>query len=83
MDLGGLVESLRDVAHLSAGGRVGVILEGGYDLTALEESVEDTLLGLVDPSSAVRPKTTPQSRSADAVIRAVERAHKGFWTSLR
>ncbi len=78
-----MAASLRDVAHLSAGGRVGVILEGGYDLTALEQSVEDTLLGLVDPSSAVRPKTTPQSRSADAVIRAVERAHKGFWTSLR
>ncbi len=78
-----MAAQLREVARASARGRVGVVLEGGYDLSALEESVEDTLLGLLDPASARRPVDTPQSRSADAVVRAVERAHRGAWASLR
>ncbi len=74
---------LRDVALASAKGRVGVILEGGYDLSALEEGVEDTLLGLDDPSSAPRPEVTSQSRAAESVLRAIERAQRPFWSSLR
>lgn len=75
---------LREVALASAGGRVGLVLEGGYDLGALEECVEDTLHGLIDPASAVvRPDETPQSASAAEAARAVARLHQGWWRSLR
>jgi acetoin utilization deacetylase AcuC-like enzyme len=75
---------LREVALASAGGRVGVVLEGGYDLGAVEECVEDTLHGLIDPGAVTeRPPLTPQSASADMAIRAVERLHQGWWRSLR
>ncbi|MFO0607181.1 MAG: histone deacetylase [Polyangiales bacterium] len=75
---------LREAALASAGGRVGLVLEGGYDLGALEECVEDTLHGLLDPASApARPATTPHSASADEAARAVARLHRGWWRSLR
>jgi acetoin utilization deacetylase AcuC-like enzyme len=82
-DYGWMAARLADVARASAKGRVGVLLEGGYDLSALEEGVEDTLLGLANPSAPPRPQETSQSRSADAVVRAVERAQRPFWSSLR
>ena len=74
---------LREVALASAGGRVGLVLEGGYDLGALEECVEDTLHGLIDPSSSRRPHDTPQSASAGEAVRAVARLHQGWWRALR
>jgi acetoin utilization deacetylase AcuC-like enzyme len=78
-----MAAQLQTVARESARGRLGLVFEGGYDLTAVEESVEDTLLGLIHPGSAVQPKITAQSSGADAVIRAVQRAHGPFWQCLR
>ena len=38
-DFGWVTRKLLDVAHSSAGGRVVSVLEGGYDLQGLKESV--------------------------------------------
>ena len=38
---------LREVADESAGGRVGLVLEGGYDLTAVEASVYASVVGVL------------------------------------
>jgi len=75
---------LREVALASGAGRVGMVLEGGYDLIALETSVEDTLHGLIDPASArTRPVATTHSMGAEQVSRTVARLHSGWWRSLR
>jgi acetoin utilization deacetylase AcuC-like enzyme len=42
---GWMGRALREVADAFAGGRVGLVLEGGYDLTALEGSVAASLRG--------------------------------------
>ncbi len=47
---------LREVALASAGGRVGVLLEGGYDLGGARRSVEDTLHGLDRPVVGAAPR---------------------------
>jgi acetoin utilization deacetylase AcuC-like enzyme len=40
-----MARALREVAEETAGGRLGLVLEGGYDLTALEESTAASLRG--------------------------------------
>jgi acetoin utilization deacetylase AcuC-like enzyme len=42
---GSMARALREVAEESAGGRLGLVLEGGYDLSALEESTAGSLRG--------------------------------------
>lgn len=47
-DFGRLTQDVLDVAKVHAGGRVVSLLEGGYDLNALAESVEIHLEGLLE-----------------------------------
>ena len=42
---GWMARALREAAEETAGGRLGLVLEGGYDLTALEESTAASLRG--------------------------------------
>ncbi len=78
-----MAAQLRAVAEHTAQGRMGLVLEGGYDLSALEECVEDTVLGVLSRDPVERPAQTPQSHSADMVLRAVTRAQREFWPCLR
>lgn len=56
-----MASALRRVADETAGGRIGLVLEGGYDLTAIEGSVEASLLGalgspVAEPGGEVGPR---------------------------
>lgn len=73
--------SLRKLAEKHASGRVGLILEGGYDLEGLESSLLAALRATVEPVSAPEPDAdaAPLSvRQAHEIERATQAA-AGFW----
>ena len=61
-DFASLTKIVRDIADVHAGGRIVSILEGGYNVQALAESVETHLRGLIDGDA--RPTRTRQIRAA-------------------
>lgn len=75
----GMVERLRRLAETHCGGRMALVLEGGYDHEALARSVEATLNVLLDrpvedsigPSQYPRPE--PNIRS---ILNAARRVHR-------
>jgi acetoin utilization deacetylase AcuC-like enzyme len=80
-----MARALREVADESAGGRLGLVLEGGYDLTALELSVRASLRGALggvaspgaeptEPGQAVGERHRQAIEAARAAVaRAEER----------
>jgi acetoin utilization deacetylase AcuC-like enzyme len=72
---------LREVAKASARGRVGLFLEGGYDLGALERSVEASVLGLVTPSPRKHPRARDEASTEAALYRVVA-AQRPYWKGL-
>ncbi|MCA9639347.1 MAG: histone deacetylase, partial [Myxococcales bacterium] len=62
----------------SARGRLGLLLEGGYDLTGLETSLGATLSGLVDPLPA-GPTTERASSRHESELWSARSAAKRFW----
>ncbi|XP_038154361.1 histone deacetylase 6 [Cyprinodon tularosa] len=88
--LGGYNVSPEGYAHLThmmmslAGGRVLVILEGGYNLTSISDSMAmctSVLLG--DPPPSLVTPLPPPHHCAVATIREVIRQHLPYWRSLR
>ncbi|KAI4901578.1 hypothetical protein NFI96_012101, partial [Prochilodus magdalenae] len=87
--LGGYHVTPEGYAHLThqllslAAGQVLVILEGGYNLTSISESMAmctSMLLGDVPP---MLPSLLPPHPSAAITINNVLRAHAPYWRSLR
>uniref|UniRef100_A0A3B5MT07 Histone deacetylase domain-containing protein n=1 Tax=Xiphophorus couchianus TaxID=32473 RepID=A0A3B5MT07_9TELE len=88
--LGGYQVTPEGYAHLThllmslAGGRVLIILEGGYNLTSISDSMAmctSMLLGDAPPSLAT--PFPPPHHCAVATIREVIRHHAPYWRSLR
>lgn len=88
--LGGYNVTPEGYAHLThmlmslAGGRVLVILEGGYNLSSISDSMAmctSVLLG--DPPPSLVTPLPPPHHSAVATINEVIRHHAPFWRSLR
>ncbi|MFO0618774.1 MAG: histone deacetylase [Polyangiaceae bacterium] len=52
-----MARAVKRVADASAHGRVGVVLEGGYDLAGLSESLTATLRGLTTSAAPAAPKS--------------------------
>jgi acetoin utilization deacetylase AcuC-like enzyme len=77
-----MAERLGEVARKHAGGRVGMFLEGGYDLGALERSVEAAAAGLVSPAATPRPQGRVDPSTESALYRVVA-AQRPFWRALR
>jgi acetoin utilization deacetylase AcuC-like enzyme len=70
------------VHRLSArccGGRLAVVTEGGYDLTALEACLDSTLAGLAAGPPAASDAITGDTSRAERVIPAVRRALAPYW----
>ncbi|KAJ8371335.1 hypothetical protein SKAU_G00113630 [Synaphobranchus kaupii] len=87
--LGGYQVTPEGYAHLThllmslAAGRVLLILEGGYNLTSISESMSmctSMLLGDLPPSL---PPLPPPHPNAAIAINCVLRAHAPYWSSLR
>ena len=71
-----MTRSLLDIARESAGGRCVAVLEGGYDLEALTESVS-SVLDALGGGNLDAPR--PRGSGAEAVLEAVTRVHRRFW----
>jgi len=75
---GWMGRALRAIADESAGGRIGAVLEGGYDLTALEESTAASLRGVLGwpvpepPSADARPVSARHRAAIEAARQASE-----------
>jgi acetoin utilization deacetylase AcuC-like enzyme len=65
--------ALGEVARASAGGRIGILLEGGYDLSAVEASLAASILGAVrgEAASELGGEVTRRHREEIAGARAV------------
>uniref|UniRef100_A0A3B4ZFW8 Protein deacetylase HDAC6 n=1 Tax=Stegastes partitus TaxID=144197 RepID=A0A3B4ZFW8_9TELE len=88
--LGGYHVTPEGYAHLThmlmslAGGRVLLILEGGYNLSSISDSMTlctSVLLG--DPPPALARPLPPPHHSAVATINEVVRHHAPYWRTLR
>jgi acetoin utilization deacetylase AcuC-like enzyme len=79
---GWMGRALREVAEESAGGRIGLILEGGYDLTALEGSVAASLRGALgwpvdEPAGSVGPRHLEAVEAARQASEAAQGSSTG------
>jgi acetoin utilization deacetylase AcuC-like enzyme len=75
-----LAAEILAVAREACAGRAVFALEGGYDLSALEESIA-SVLGVMtggDPGESVDSGT-----AADDLVRELKAVHRDYWTSLR
>ncbi|XP_067250495.1 histone deacetylase 6 isoform X1 [Chanodichthys erythropterus] len=87
--LGGYQVTPEGYAHFThqlmslAAGRVLVILEGGYNLTSISESMSMCTSMLLGDSPPPLEHLPPPKTSAAVTINNVLRAHAPFWSSLR
>jgi acetoin utilization deacetylase AcuC-like enzyme len=74
---GWMARELARVAGATAKGRMGLVLEGGYDLVALEAGLHDAIDGM---TRAEAPEL-PRAPDDDAVSRAASSARR-FWSAV-
>jgi acetoin utilization deacetylase AcuC-like enzyme len=72
---GWMGKALRGVADASAGGRVALVLEGGYDLVGLESGLAAAIAGVVRNEAE---DIAPASRTPQDVARAAAVAKRGW-----
>jgi acetoin utilization deacetylase AcuC-like enzyme len=76
----GMTSALVQLAERLGHGRVGLVLEGGYDLNGLEESVAASATALLDPTAPL-----PDGRAAPAssiALRHTIDALAAHWPTL-
>ncbi len=80
-----LTRCLMDLAELTCGGRLVLVLEGGYDLKALSESVDGVLRELSGMTSTSVEETAEKAhrKKTRHVIERCTLVHRHFWKSLR
>lgn len=79
---GRLASLLCRVADRACEGRVAFVLEGGYHLGALTDSVEAVLAAALDPAAFAEPAAPPDVLAA-ALLDAQVEVHKPSWPTLR
>jgi acetoin utilization deacetylase AcuC-like enzyme len=73
---------IREVADSLCDGRLLLVLEGGYDLEALSESVA-AVVQVLAASEAPEPESPPDTPPAQALAAGLREAHSTYWRSLR
>jgi acetoin utilization deacetylase AcuC-like enzyme len=71
---GWMASALANVADASAQGRIALVLEGGYDLVALESCLASAVDGLLDGPAADLPRCPDHPD----VARAAQAAHAAW-----
>jgi acetoin utilization deacetylase AcuC-like enzyme len=75
-----MTSALRHVADETCRGRLALVTEGGYDLKALDASLESVVRVLSGPADAPKwPAPTAASSRGRASADAAVRALKGHW----
>jgi acetoin utilization deacetylase AcuC-like enzyme len=79
---GWMASQLANVVRGLGHGRLGLFLEGGYDLRALEESVAASVEGAVGarPFDESRQSVAPLAPEVDFALREVIAAQRPYWT---
>lgn len=79
----GLMTSvLKDVAAVCCPGRISVILEGGYSLKGLSESISEVILCLLDEWKPPKPMPGSESSYLAQVIENVKQVQSAYWDCL-
>ena len=73
---GWMARALARVTDASSGGRMALVLEGGYDLVALEGGMRSAVEGMV-AGSAVEPARAPDDEGVERAAKAAQRAWAG------
>ena len=77
-----LTGRLRAVAERSCRGRLAVVMEGGYDLAALEACLDATLEVAAQPQSGALAPLEGATPAAEASLAVVRPALQAFWPTL-
>jgi len=80
---GRLAALLFDVADRVCGGRAALVLEGGYSLPGIEESVAAVLEAALDPATFLADPIAPPTGVQSALIEKLVELHGDQWPSLR
>ena len=75
-----MTEEILRLARSTCAGRTVFVLEGGYDLGALEKSIVSVLTVMV--SSGERPSVDDPGDAARELVRDVRKSHSRYWKSL-
>ena len=73
-----MARALRTLAEETAGGRIAAVLEGGYDLSAIVDGVDETLAAFRGRDRHL-PLATGDARNAERVLARVREAHAPYW----
>jgi acetoin utilization deacetylase AcuC-like enzyme len=73
-----MARACRTLAEETAGGRIAAVLEGGYDLPAIVEGVDETLAAFRGYERDL-PLATGDARHAERVLAHVRAAHAPYW----
>lgn len=76
LGFGWMARELSRIAFEHADGRIGLVLEGGYDLEGVERSLLASLRGLDDPTSPKAPDAASSDLHRHAAQVAVSAAHQ-------
>ena len=79
---GRLAAVLFDAADRVCSGRTVLVLEGGYDLGGLTDSVAAVLEAAIDPAPFLSDAASPPSPTASALLEALVRVHAVSWPSI-
>jgi acetoin utilization deacetylase AcuC-like enzyme len=77
-----MARGLRALAEETAAGRIAAVLEGGYDLNAIVDGVDETLAAFRGRDRDV-PLATGDARNAERVLARVREAHAPHWPDAR
>ena len=73
---GWMGKALRELADETAGGRIALVLEGGYDLVALEAGLGSAIRGIVQGDAPDLPRTALDDEDVVRAARAAGRTWK-------
>jgi acetoin utilization deacetylase AcuC-like enzyme len=74
---GWMARAVARVTEGSSGGRMALVLEGGYDLVALEGGMRGALEGMLGTGKPVEPGRAPDDEGVERAARAAEKAWAG------
>ncbi len=74
-----MASACNQLANETAGGRIAVVLEGGYDLDAIGDGVATTL-AVLRGATAMPPLVTGKPHRLDPLLERLRAAHAPYWT---
>jgi acetoin utilization deacetylase AcuC-like enzyme len=74
-----MASACRQLADETAGGRIAVVLEGGYDLDAIGDGVETTL-AVLRGATALPPLVTGKPHRFEPLLERLRSAHAPYWS---